>query len=119
MFPWMKDQTEEVEPKLAEINLIKQQIKDLQERETELWDEVVDAVGEGSHSVGDFIVKIHPQYRFDAALAKKVLTQSQLSLISVAKPDSTLAKKFLDEELYEKVRKRQPNPRKTLEIRDV
>ena len=90
----------------------KRKIKALEEETEGLWDQLQAELGEGQHSVGDYIVKFDAQWFFDAKLAEKRLSAEDLKRISVSKPDSTLAKKLLDPETFEGLRSKRSTFRK-------
>lgn len=89
--------------KVREAYLIKAQIKDLEARYKDLLDEV-DGVGVGEHDAGDYVLKITPTLRFNAAEAYRNLTPEQFESISVLTPNATLAKEVLGED-YAKAQK--------------
>lgn len=80
------------------------QIKALEARNKELWDELERDLGEGDHSLGDFIIKFSPQARFNEALARSVLSEEEFALICTPRADSTLAKKHFGDR-YEQFQK--------------
>lgn len=96
----------------AQIHANKAKIKDLEAETDELWAQLQAELGEGQHSVGDFIVKFDPQWYFDPKLAEKKLSPEDLERISVSKPDSTLAKKLLGEEVFSTLRSKRTTFRK-------
>lgn len=93
----------EFESKVREVYLIGQQIKSLEEKRKQILDEI-DDVGPGEHYVGDYVLKITPTLRFNAAEARRNLTDEQFDAISVLTPNSTLAKEVLGED-YTKTQK--------------
>lgn len=61
--------------------------------------------GEGLHSDGEYVVDVKPRVRFDAATAKKVLTEPIYNAILESKPSSRLAKRVLTGYEYEECQK--------------
>ena len=59
----------------------------------------------GSYNVGDYIVDVKPQVRFDAATAKRVLPADLYARICESKPSATLAKSILRGYEYEDCQK--------------
>lgn len=53
-----------------------------------------------SEVVGEYVVEARPVVRFDVPTALKLLTEEEITRISVTKPDSRLAKEFLSPEEY-------------------
>lgn len=98
----------------AQIELNRRLIKDLEAKTDELWEQLQKELGEGKHSVGDYIVSFSPQLYFDAKKAEKELSKEDLERISISKPDSTLAKKLLDAETYESLRSKRSTYRKDI-----
>lgn len=71
--------------------LLKEQLKALEEERKGLES----TFEVGSYNAGDYIVDVKPTVRFDAATAKKVLSEEEYSQIIVPKVDATIAKSVL------------------------
>lgn len=70
---------------------------------TEEYNELLDSLGTleaRNYPAGDYILAVTPNRRFDAATAKRVLPASKFESILTLKPDTTLARKVLDESEY-------------------
>lgn len=81
---------------IARINALRTQAaSDLAEAK-ELIASLGDLVAD-DYAVGDFRVKVTPTKRFDAATAKRNLTDTEFNKILKKVPDSALAKAVLDE----------------------
>ena len=78
-----------------ELALVRAQIKDLEATEKSLRDQVVEQYGAGSQPVGDYLLSVSESKRFDAALAKEVLTESEFESVSVREAKSALVKTLL------------------------
>lgn len=89
--------------KVKEAYLIGLEIKSLETKRKSILDEI-DGVGVGEHDAGDFVLKISPTLRFNAAEAYRNLTPEQFESISVLTPNATLAKEVLGDD-YAKAQK--------------
>lgn len=95
---------QEFEQTIRRIVLLKESIKEQEAQVAELFD----SLGELEYQdylAGDYILKVQPNVRFDAATARKVLTPEEFESILLPKPDSTLAKKVLGEERFKDTQK--------------
>lgn len=75
---------------------------------SELADELLDGLGlnePGEYISGDYIIKIRPTVRFDAATAERNLTPEEFDKIQKRSPNAALAKAVLSEERYKKAQK--------------
>jgi len=89
----------ELEARVYRAYWLKRQITDLEQQ----YDDLLDSLGQlevGNYPAGDFILKVTPNVRFDAATAKKRLTPEEFAAILVPTPNSALAKKVLGDERY-------------------
>ena len=86
---------ERIEKLAATILNNKAQIEELEEANRNMRATMAELCDEGDNYVGEFKINVRENRRFDAAVASKNLTVDELALISVPKPDSTLAKKLL------------------------
>ena len=89
---------ERVQKYAAKLLEIKAQKQELEEAEKNYRDKIGELVSDGDNFIGEFKINRRQNKRFDASLAQKNLTSEELATISVLKPDSGLAKKFLDED---------------------
>lgn len=85
---------------IEELYEIDQAIQALKERKEAYEEQVLELVAEGSHVVGDFVVTLSHQNRFNAAEAFKALNDEQYQKTLVPTPSSAQAKKMLTEEEY-------------------
>ena len=92
---------------IRDIYTLRAQIKELEEQEQTLRDELGD-LEYGQESVGPFVVKVSPNRRFDAAKAKKVLTEKEYESILVQRPDSKIAKARFPEKFEHMQREHAP-----------
>lgn len=92
---------------IRDIYTLRAQIKELEEQEQTLRDELGD-LEYGQESVGPFVVKVSPNRRFDAARAKKVLTEKEYETILVQRPDSKIAKARFPEKFEQMQREHAP-----------
>lgn len=84
------------------IKALRDEIKADEEEVKELIAEHFSHLSEGKSEVlGDYVVEARPVVRFSVPLAYKILTEKEIERISVTKPDSKLAKEFLDPETYQ------------------
>lgn len=72
--------------------------EELAEYEKNLRSALADEVENGTTPVGDYKITRRDNVRFDAATAKKNLSEDELKQISVSKPDAARAKALLDED---------------------
>ena len=79
------------------------QIKALETERTDLLDSL-GVTESANYPAGDFILKVTPTIRFDAATAKRNLTPEEFDSIIVPKPDSAKAKVVLGDD-YGKTQK--------------
>jgi hypothetical protein len=84
------------------IHRLRQEAKRLTEVADRLLEEL--DLSEGSYISGDFIIKVRPTVRFDAATAERNLSPEDFKSILKEKPDSALAKALLGEK-YSKTQK--------------
>lgn len=85
---------------IEELFEIKQAIQALEERKEVYESQILELLDEGSHAVGDFVVTLSHQDRFNAAEAFKALNDEQYQKTLVPTPSSAQAKKMLTEEEY-------------------
>lgn len=85
--------------KIDEMASIKEQIKTLETQYNVLRDEVVSEYGVGKKAEGQWLLDVADSYRFDAKLAKKVLSESELTKVSVLEPKAKLVETFLPEKI--------------------
>ena len=89
------DRAEKVAKKIIETVAKK---AELDEYEKNLRATLAELVDNGDTFVGEFKINRRENVRFDAATAKKNLSEKDLKKISVLKPDAAKAKALLDEE---------------------
>lgn len=78
------------------------------ENERAVIKERVRRLGRGAHPVGDGKITISPNNRFDPKLAEQVLTEINPDLVaacSTTKIDSSLVKKAVGDDIYERCQK--------------
>ncbi len=91
---------ERIEKYAKKILEYKAQKEEIEEAEKNLRAKIAELTTNGDTFVGDLKINRRDNKRFDATLAKKNLTPEEFEKISISKPDSTLAKKLLDEDRY-------------------
>lgn len=97
-----------IEQKAKRINTLVENEKLLKEQLKALEDErkgLESTFEVGSYNAGEYIVDVKPTVRFDAATAKKVLSEEEYSQIVVPKVDATIAKSVLRGFRYEDCQK--------------
>ena len=90
---------------VAAIQDAKDQISILNDKIEALYSSIPESQVVGDHVAGDYILKVTANRRFDAALAQKTLPASTYKKILISKPDTTLAKKYLTGDQYEKAQR--------------
>lgn len=91
---------------VKELFHLRRQIKDLQQAEKELAEQIADSLGgEGRYVLSDLIVFANRTTRFDAATAARVLSPEKLKKILVERPDASRAKEILSPEDYNKCKR--------------
>lgn len=83
----------------ADIKASQQEIEDIFSAHAAILSETGDVVA------GDYIVKVTPTVRFDAATAKKNLTEEEYAKTLTTAPNSAQAKKVLSPERYAQAQK--------------
>lgn len=86
-------------------------------------DDLLDSLGNGhlepaNYPAGNYILKVYPTLRFDAATAKRNLTPEEFDSILVRKPDSAVAKRLLGEERYKATQRNHGMTRKIVPVED-
>lgn len=79
---------------------VKQEIKELEAREQELWDQLGELEVGQSVTGSRFGLTVSANVRFDAATAKRNLTKKQFEAICKMTPNSALAKAVLEEDYH-------------------
>lgn len=88
-----------------QILLLRQQAKEFEAQADALATEFFRKRELGDYVEGDFKVSVQRNARFDAGLAKQVLSEEQFAEILVTRPDSNKAKEVLPPVLYRQTQK--------------
>ena len=83
--------------------------------------EILDSLGElstGKYPAGEFIFKVTPTVRFNAAEAQQNLTPEEFTSILKPAPNAALAKALLGEERYKATQKVYGQTRKIIPVTD-
>ena len=87
------------ETTVARIARLKEQISLLETEVEDLYESLGD-LEVRDYPAGEYILRVTPNRRFDAATAKKALTEDEYAGILKLTPNSALAKATLDDDLY-------------------
>ena len=96
---------------------LREQAKDCAERANE----ILDSLGEfstGKYPAGEFIFKVTPTVRFNAAEAQQNLTPEEFTSILKPAPNAALAKALLGEERYKATQKVYGQTREIIPVTD-